>query len=170
VKKPKHNISCAGHLRAMLSPAIAKHTVRQVVKMVRARNIEFDAIACRGVSGLLIAPIVAMRLNKTLIVVRKGENTHSPYTVEGDHGANTYLILDDFIDVGDTVRQIAKEIYVVNPKARCAGFIAYSSLSYKDTDHSFKEEMENAAWWDGHNDFLRFFPEKYVTAVQEETA
>src|SRR5271169_4733500 len=84
----KGTIICAGHLRPMLEPKRARYTVKQVVKMIREKQLVFDAIACRGVSCLLIAPIVAMRLNKTLIIVRKdGEKTHSGYTIEGDHAA-----------------------------------------------------------------------------------
>ncbi len=104
MKQPKYNIRCVSHLTPMLDPKRARYTVKQVIKMIKARGLKFDAIACRGVSGLLIAPIVAMRLNKTLIVVRKGEKTHSCYVVEGDHAAKRYLILDDFIASGATVR------------------------------------------------------------------
>ena len=53
-------VVCAAHLTPMLTPERAKFTVRQVVKMIRTRGLQFDAIACRGISGMLIAPIVAM--------------------------------------------------------------------------------------------------------------
>jgi adenine/guanine phosphoribosyltransferase-like PRPP-binding protein len=169
-KKHKHDICCASHLLPMLNPARAKHTVRQVIRMVRALNLKFDAIACRGVSGLLIAPIVAMRLNKTIIVVRKGEQTHSMQAVEGDHGAKRYLILDDFIDGGDTVRAIVQSIYDVNKKARCAGFIAYRRLSFQEDfyEEPFELQMRHA-WWDQETTYIpRFFPAGYVAAVEEE--
>jgi adenine/guanine phosphoribosyltransferase-like PRPP-binding protein len=168
--KSMHQIRCASHLTMMLTPDRAKFTVRQVIKMIKDRGLEFDAIACRGVSGLLIAPIVAMRLGKSLIVVRKGEDTHSMYTVEGDHGARRYLILDDFIDQGDTVRAIASEIYATNRLARCVGFIAYKRLSYKDISTPWQHQMENA-WWDNETTYIeRFFPAGYVSAIQEELA
>ena len=164
MKQPKHDIRCASHLTPMLTPERARYTVKQVVKMIKARGLEFDAIACRGVSGLLIAPIVAMRLNKTLIVVRKGEKTHSSRSVEGDHGAKRYLILDDFIDEGDTVRAITHYVYVSNPKALCVGFIAYKRLSFKKSPDSFERQMTRA-WWDQMTtDLSRFFPEAYVAA------
>ena len=164
----KRKIRCASHLVPMLTPDRAKYTVKQVVKMIKARGLKFDAIACRGVSGLLIAPIVAMRLNKSLIVVRKVEYTHSPYVVEGDYGARTYLILDDFIDKGATVRNIARNIYAVNKAARCIGFIAYKRLSWKDSAESFEYQM-HCAWWDGHERPAKFFPSGYNTAVEAET-
>ena len=167
MKSAKHNIKCAGHLTVMLNPKRAKFTVKQVIRMIRERKLEFDAIVCRGVSGLLIAPIVAMRLNKTLIVVRKGEKTHSAYTVEGDHGAKRYLILDDFIDGGDTVRAIIKCVFEVNRAAICVGFIAYKRLSFEDTTCSFEEQMERA-WWDQETTYIdRFFPVEYVVTQGE---
>lgn len=168
MKKHDHHILCAAHLEPMLTPKRAKYTAKQVIKMIRSRNLEFDAIACRGFSGLLIAPIVAMRLNKALIVVRKDEKTHSSHKVEGDHGAKHYLILDDFIDGGGTVRAITEGIFKINKDARCVGFIAYKRLSFEKSTDSFEQQMINA-WWDDNSNFLeRYFPEKYYTAVKEE--
>ena len=130
--KHDHQVTCASHLRTALLPDVAKHTVARVCKLVRQRNIQFDAIACRGLSGLLIAPIVAMRLKKTLLCVRKGEKTHSPQNVEGDAKAKTYVILDDFIDSGETVSAIVDGIKVFNAEARCIGYIAYKRLNDKE--------------------------------------
>jgi adenine/guanine phosphoribosyltransferase-like PRPP-binding protein len=170
--KHNHSIRCASHLEPMLTPERARFTVRQVIKMIKARDLKFDTIACRGVSGLLIAPVVAMRLNKTLLVVRKGENTHSTHAVEGDYGAKRYLILDDFIDGGSTVRAIVEGIYGVSPKARCVGFIAYKRLSYLPIPYSFTPSFEaqmKRAWWDLETTYVqRFFPERYNKAVERE--
>jgi adenine/guanine phosphoribosyltransferase-like PRPP-binding protein len=160
-----HTINCASHLTVMLTPRRAKFTVRQVIKMIKARGLEFDTIACRGVSGLLIAPIVAMRLNKSLLVVRKGEDTHSPYHVEGNYGAKRYLILDDFIDNGGTVRDIINGIFDASRKARCVGFIAYKRLSLEQSMQPFEHQMERA-WWDHESDVAeKFFPSAYNHAV-----
>ena len=154
------NICCADHLVPMLNPKQARYTVKQVIKMIRTMGLRFDAIACRGVSGLLIAPIVAMRLNKTLLIVRKKEETHSHFEVEGNHGAKHYIILDDFIESGDTVKEIAKAIHKVNPTAHCVGYIAYKRLSELPRTFCkkpFKEEMK-LAWWDEEKAPERFFP------------
>ena len=143
------HVRCASHLRTALLPDVAKHTVARICKFVRQYNIEFDAIACRGLSGFLIAPIVAMRLKKTLLCVRKGEKTHSCNEVEGDYYAKTYLILDDLIDSGSTVQAIVNSIKAVNKDARCVGFIAYKRLHGKapfdecGTVFSTPEDLEN---------------------------
>ena len=88
--------------------------------------------------------------------------------VEGDRGAQRYLILDDFIDGGDTVRAIISEIFVVNPEARCVGFIAYKRLSYMNEKSSNFEEVMDQAWWDDESNYqARFFPE-HQAAVEKE--
>lgn len=49
-------------------------------------------------SGALIAPIVALRMNKPIIMVRKSsEKSHSSRIVEGYKAASKYVILDDLI-------------------------------------------------------------------------
>jgi len=86
---------------------------------------EFDAIAFRGLSGALLAPIVALQMGKTLIAVRKGESTHSSRDVEGDYGARRYVIIDDIVSSGDTVRAIIADIKTENPEAYCIGVYQY---------------------------------------------
>jgi phosphoribosylpyrophosphate synthetase len=57
-------------------------------------------------SGALIAPIVAHELNKPIVLVRKPkEDNHSGYPVEGVE-FKTYIIIDDFIETGATIRSI----------------------------------------------------------------
>jgi hypothetical protein len=56
MSKHEPHIRCVNYLEPMLTPKRARYTVMQVVKMIKARGLEFDAIACRGLSALLIAP------------------------------------------------------------------------------------------------------------------
>lgn len=82
---------------------LAEHVNRAVSKLSKRLN-EFDSIAVRGTSGLLVGSPVAMMLGKPLIVVRKpGESSHSSLDVEhiGPVGMRV-LFLDDFISSGDT--------------------------------------------------------------------
>lgn len=161
MSKHTPDIKCVGHLMPMLTPDTAKHTVKQVIKMLRVRKIKFDAIACRGLSSMLIAPIVAMRMNKSLLCVRKRtSDCHSSRMVEGDCGARRYIILDDFIDSGATITAIVKEIFEVNKDAQCVGFIAYKRLSSEWSWSSFEDQMD-AAWWDHGQNPKDFFPREY---------
>lgn len=97
--------------------------IERAISLLASRSGSFDAIAFRGMSGAMVAPVVAARLNKTLIMVRKdGDGSHSPQRVEGDCEAARYIILDDLISRGDTVRTIQKTIHdKFNPAAVCVG-------------------------------------------------
>src|ERR1035437_5312438 len=91
---------------------------------------QFDAIAFRGMSGALVAPLLAHKLHKTLIMVRKGDGesvrSHSMRNIEGDDAAKRYLIVDDFLASGNTVRDIAREVrYFTGGKAECIGAMLY---------------------------------------------
>ncbi len=127
----------------------------------------FDAIAFAGMSGAIIAPMVAYKLNKPLIVVRKESdtsisgNSHSSRMVEGCIFARTYLIIDDFIDTGNTIKRIIDQIKVAaenkkylvpsyileNPNyvpyvPKCVGVYCYSySQALKVFKPQFMEEM-----------------------------
>jgi orotate phosphoribosyltransferase-like protein len=120
-KKPFHD--CASHLDPLINVDLLKVTVRNVIKAIKLLELEnkFDAIAFRGLSGSLIAPVVALKLGKTLLAVRKGEECHSSRQVEGDLGADRYIIIDDFVSSGETVNKIRKAIIrrVKDFKARC---------------------------------------------------
>jgi hypothetical protein len=93
-----------------------------------------DMIAVRGVSGMVIGAIVAERLGANLIVIRKpGESTHSSYPYAGEFVGNSYVIIDDFIDTGDTVKQILavmqhesdRRVVKGNLPLSCMGFVGY---------------------------------------------
>ena len=82
--------------------------IKRLVEGIRASKIKFDSIAFRGLSGALIAPSVADILKKNLIAVRKEKTCHSCYRVEGTAGR--YIIIDDQVASGETVRQIKEKI------------------------------------------------------------
>ena len=64
----------------------------------------FDSIACCGMSGAMVAPTIAMMLDKNLALVRKeNDKRHSHHNVEGKEGVKNYIIIDDGIDEGGTM-------------------------------------------------------------------
>jgi adenine/guanine phosphoribosyltransferase-like PRPP-binding protein len=85
---------------------------------------DFDSIAFRGISGALIAPILALLMGKTLCAVRKPQQQELSHgcKVEGDANTKRFIIVDDFIASGSTVYEILKEIALFAPKAVCVGF------------------------------------------------
>jgi adenine/guanine phosphoribosyltransferase-like PRPP-binding protein len=88
--------------------------LRTAIKTARKelRDIKFDMIVCRGVSGMLFASPLAYSLNKPLVVIRKlsGVKQHSDRYYEGFVGASSYIIVDDLIDSGKTVLLIRKTV------------------------------------------------------------
>lgn len=99
-------MSCqSSYLSDALVPRRAKIIVDTIKKVIGLYKIEFDTIAFRGMSGALIAPTVAMELGKELLMVRKKQaEAHSSYMVEGNIESNKYIIIDDLIASGATIR------------------------------------------------------------------
>ena len=113
-------------------PYIRTHNLRRIIrratKRLRDLNLKFDAIAFSGVSGALLAPPIALALNKTLLLVRKNiTDGHSNHYVEGDIGARRYIIVDDFMSRGVTLRRIVKHIKKNAPNAKCIGVLEIAS-------------------------------------------
>jgi hypothetical protein len=124
-------INCAPHLEPALDPTRLRKALAVSVKFLKTKD--FDAIAFRGLSGSLVAPILALRLKKTLLAVRKGEDSHSRQMVEGDFAAKRYIIVDDFIASGSTVYNIMKEIHSeLKGRAECVGFLGYRDVCFPD--------------------------------------
>ena len=108
-----------------LTPTKLRRAVQKCVRIIRKRKLKFDAIAFRGLSGAVVAPMVALALKKTMIAVRKS-NSHG-IKVCGDLGAQSYLIIDDFISSGVTIRKIVTGIdrASLNEPA-CVGIVLYA--------------------------------------------
>ena len=107
-------------------------TVNRLWEFVIKEKVKFDSIAVMGVSGLVIGSILSYKLGSNLCVVRKTTRTHSENKVEsGIKSIESYLIIDDIMDSGKTVRSIIKEIRKANNIAgskRCIGGIFYNSV------------------------------------------
>ena len=84
----------------------------------------FDSIACCGVSGLLVVAQVAELLNKNIIIVRKGEQCYSEFRTEGV-APFRYIILDDLICSGGTVKHIKRVLKEEYSRSQCMGVYCY---------------------------------------------
>lgn len=93
-------------------------TVKTAVKFLKAKTKEFDAIAFSGMSGAVMAPILAYLLDKQLIIVRKDRGSEHPDQASHSSAAVEYagslrtrvVIVDDFIASGKTVKRIIEKI------------------------------------------------------------
>jgi len=116
------------YLSRLMTPKTLRQTTNKIISTIKKNKIEFDAIAFRGLSGSLVAPIISLDIEKPLIVVRK-DASHGD-KIEGYVSADKYIIIDDFIDSGKTIRSILKSI-----DAMCVGIILY--------DHEVNEPLSN---------------------------
>lgn len=120
----------SSHMSAYLKRTSLDERHRMATTALKGWLSEFDAIAFRGMSGALIAPVVASRLKKSLIMVRKpNDDSHSTHKVEGDSAARRYIILDDFCCNGDTQRAIREAITTFAPKAVCLGVLEVDNIN-----------------------------------------
>lgn len=86
--------------------------VPAAVKTLRAlkKKYKFDAIAFRGSSGAALAFPLSYFLKVPLIHVRKGKSHYGGGPIEGTISSQRYVIVDDFVDSGRTVKTIVREI------------------------------------------------------------
>ena len=114
-----------------LSGKCLKRIIQRVAKKIRhdPKLKSLQAVAVRGVSGMLVGPGVAAELGIPLIVVRKDtKKCHSHDFVEGSSRKNCkYVILDDFIEEGYTVYAIYKAVQKFNNTSKCLGVVLYTN-------------------------------------------
>jgi len=123
-RRPVHNI-VSPYLAYLLTPLKLRHLINNAIRILPKKN--FDSIAFRGMSGAIIAPIIATKLKKNLIMVRKREATsHSVSRVEGFSKSKRYVIVDDFVESGETAANIYYEVKDFAPKAECVGLLVVS--------------------------------------------
>lgn len=137
---PKSHVElrCASWLRSMVDPAER----RKAVERTRVRLCDlpaFDAIAFTGLSGSVIAGAVGLAMNKYLYCVRKdGESRHSGYQCEGPGTGLRYVIIDDFISTGSTLRRIVEMVQAhTDNSAKCVG-----AYMWRDDELLSKEKLE----------------------------
>lgn len=115
-----------------------KITIKAVCDLRKIKD-QFDSIVCCGISGLMVAPQVAELLDKHIIIVRKDhEKCYSEFTIEGV-APSRYIILDDLICSGDTVRYIKSTISNEYSKSICVGLYCYMPQECAYTEKTKKE-------------------------------
>lgn len=119
----KH-IQGASHTCHVLNHKIRNKIIIKAVCDLRKIANSFDSIACCGVSGLMVVPQIAELLNKHIIVVRKGEKCYSEFRTEGV-APFQYIILDDLICSGNTVKHIKKTLKNEYGRSQCVGIYCY---------------------------------------------
>ena len=132
-------IQGASHTCHVLNHKARNKIIIKAVCDLRKISNTFDSIACCGVSGLMVVPQIAEILNKNIIVVRKGERCYSEFRTEGV-APFQYIILDDLICSGSTVRHIKKVIKDEYSRSYCAGIYCYlpNECAYRNDEDGSK--------------------------------
>lgn len=115
------------HTSLILNHKERNRIIITAVTKLRKIKDDFDSIVCCGTSGLLVAPSVAEILNKNIVVVRKENDVcYSPFSYEGAT-PTFYVIIDDLICSGNTIKHIIETISDDIRRSKCIGVYTYIS-------------------------------------------
>ena len=118
-------IQGASHTCHVLNHKARNKIIIKAVCDLRKITDSFDSIACCGVSGMMVVPQIAELLNKNIVVVRKGgDKCYSAFLTEGANPFR-YIILDDLICSGSTIKHIKKTIKNEYARSSCIGAYCY---------------------------------------------
>lgn len=132
-------IQGASHTCRVLNHKERNKAIIKAVCDLRKAADSFDSIACCGVSGLMVVPQIAELLNKHIVIVRKGEKCYSEFRTEGV-APFRYIILDDLICSGGTVKHIKRVLKDEYPRSSCIGVYCYmpNECAYRDDEEGSK--------------------------------
>lgn len=114
-----------------LRAAVTKDGVATIVRNASEalEHVEFDTIVFRGMSGALIAPIVAHKMGKEIVMLRKPDAaTHSDFKYEGYTDVKRYVIIDDFVSSGETVAAIINRMRSIEDVKFVGLYLYYSNV------------------------------------------
>ena len=135
-------IQGAAHTSRILNHKYRNKIIINAYSYLNKLDIYYDSIACCGTSGLMVVPQIAELLNKNIIVVRKNKDGYSDFMVEGA-ATNLYIIIDDLICSGGTVKHIIKNIRRETPRSKCVGVYCYmpEESSYRNCPEYCKRDL-----------------------------
>jgi adenine/guanine phosphoribosyltransferase-like PRPP-binding protein len=113
--------------KALGDPAILITDAMQIL-----RHIEFDSFVGTGLSGTLVAPVLARAMGRHFLIVRKdNDGSHSSSKCEGTLG-NRWVFVDDFICSGDTYKRCRAAIAGLRVSSTCVGAYTYQHKSFTE--------------------------------------
>lgn len=140
-------IQGSSHTCYVLNHKVRNKIIIKAVCDLRKISETFDSIACCGTSGLMVVPQIAELLNKNILLVRKkNDKCYSDFAIEGVKPYR-YIILDDLICSGNTVRHIQRSIKDEYDRTHCVGLYCYmpQECSYTKTNMKLFERDFNMA-------------------------
>lgn len=88
-------------------------SMRRIRESFRGLEHKFDVVVVSGLSGTIPGAIYAHENNKQLVVIRKDDDICHGVRTEGReyfHHKQPYVIIDDFISCGTTMRRIYEKL------------------------------------------------------------
>lgn len=136
----------SGYLKSVFHREKFTQIIDRLCADIKESGVEFDTIVFRGSSGALVAPTLSMRLDKEMLMVRKEDNNHSCYKIEGYVGSKGFIVVDDLICSGGTLNEIFNQVrnhkdYPIS-HAPCVGIFLYHNYGDKsfNTDVTYKKD------------------------------
>ena len=118
-------IQGASHTSRVLNHKYRNKVIIKTVCELRKISDVFDSIACSGISGLIVVPQIAEILKKNIVIIRKDtEERYSEFIIEGVTPFK-YIIVDDLICSGQTIRHIKNTLKSEAPRSHCVGVYCY---------------------------------------------
>jgi orotate phosphoribosyltransferase len=97
------------YLRDVFHPGLLYSIAKRLQRDILKSRVKFDVIVGSGFGGLVV-PVLAIEMIRPFAMVRKSDETHSENIVEGMSDADDYIIVDDSIWEGNTVKRIISQI------------------------------------------------------------
>lgn len=149
-------IQGASHTCRVLNHKARNKAIIKAVCDLRKISNQFDSIACCGTSGLLVVPQIAELLDKHIVIIRKPrDKRYSVFNMEGVV-PYSYIIVDDLVCSGNTVKLIKNTIREECPRSICIGAYFYipeeCAYSHQEGSKLFKRDFGIPA--------LNSFPER----------
>lgn len=121
-------VSTPTYTRPVFEPKQLRFIVRAVRRYLKDHP-KIKAVAGCGNSGVPLCGAVAFSTELGLITVRKASERehqdHGGQMVTGYCGPGEYLILEDCISTGNTIRHIVRSIRKAVPSLKCHGALLY---------------------------------------------
>jgi adenine/guanine phosphoribosyltransferase-like PRPP-binding protein len=127
-------MKACSHLEKLFDIKSRTIIVKELIALLKPHLDEFDAIAVSGYSMALVVPILAYKLKKEIILVRKdSEERHSSHNVEGKSDQRVVFV-DDLISSRSTYNHVEKGLRTID--CTIVGIVMYEDAYpwIKETD------------------------------------
>lgn len=134
-------LNAGGYSEVQYNSARLRLKAQEIARILpeMMQRLDAQAVAVMGKSGLSLAFAVSMLIDFPLMVVRKrGEYSHgNPVEGTEEIDIKRYLVLDDFVSSGDTVRNLCEIVEeracsTVGAHPRCVGVLQYMRQNCTD--------------------------------------